>query len=1110
MLKDVSSASTVDVCEWVGSLGLDEYVATFQHHRVDGAQLLQLTDDVLRIELGISKIGHRARIRRERDALAARSKSSGAGEGGVVALRQTPLAPAVGSGRIKVSVRVGAAGQWVNIRLTPRELPLAVLRQRVASALNMDEAAVERMKYRSGADWFAVLRDQDILDCVADGGGDALILQVGSDADDSDQFGSAGQLALVGTEPAAGELSVVDSKQQVNLLWHGITWHQRLRALLARGEVQEALDALLEWHGARAAMAQSPAAVYNALLKLVNDTQLPSPVAVTTYEMMRSRGVKPNAATYDHLLRALIRDGKPEVAARVLVSMEQTGHRPDPSAYNGIIQSLADRGGRGDLTMGLQIAAKGIEIEVSITVNTFNKLLASCARDGSTDEGVSSFKLLQKSGQTPDEESYGSLLACTCMGSDVGLSMKAMQGMINAGYSPKMNLVNRVLGACTTSEQATEVFKIVGDLQDVQLNSRSYAELMRCVRTEGNLQLGVHSLKTALRAGVYLDGDVVGSIIDMAVESVDKAEQDRLETVARLQEQTEARSRAELAQEESEQGRLNALALAKANKDEATSWREQAAAAEDAAAEGGGSFGQFEAEWQWMETITQDEVEQRANAVFTEKVAVDRQLQAEATANEQTTLRLEAEDCAEEAVRAKLVSDAKEQNAMLEAASWRETAMVAESAMENIESSSFQTPAIEWQWMEAAVQDEVAMRAAEEAARQHAGLTQAQAEKESGLVTIALNEAVAASEADQRARLLAQEEARAAKEETETWRSTAMAAEVAVAEALEQSGAADVDEWGFMESLMVDEAQAHAVVQVEYDAVMEKIGTAAANGTLSSDDAKALAQSEIDARLAAEKESAAAKETLAAAEIRWRMATEAAEARATEAEKRMIAIEKRGSEMEKNMRDETTRLQQHAERRVAESQSRALEEAAKRERLEQRATEEAEARKVAEAAVKLREAEVEAARQAAAQAETEGQRKVQQAHAAALKAAEQGLSTATVSVTVLFLTLSFTCAEAERHHAEELRASKEAAAKKAAAVPRAATPEPVSRAKTPPPPVPAGRSSSTAKDDDDVDDAAAQAKSAPKASTKSTPPIPGGSKAAKTPPVSTPKVCALS
>ena len=402
MRGELANATTDDVAEWVASLGLDEYTRTFKQHSIDGAQLLELTDDQLRGELGISKIGHRARIRRERDVLLARSKPSSA-----VALRPARSSSSSG-GKVKVSLRHGSAGAWVNLRLVPSDLNVAGLRPRIADALSVSEGAVDRLQYRSGADWYAVLRDEDLREAVAESGGKSLVLQIATD-DDTNAPGT--QLALAADSGSTGgELSIVESKQQVNLLWHGITWHQRLRALLARGEVSEALDALLEWQGARSAMTQSPAAVYNALLKLVNDTNLPSAVGISAYELMRSRGVKPNAATYDHLLRSLIRDGKPEIAARVLVSMEQTGHRPDASAYNGIIQSLADRGGRGDMTMALQIAAKAVEIEVDITLFTFNKMLASCARDASTDEGVSAFKLLQKAGHTADEESYNSLL----------------------------------------------------------------------------------------------------------------------------------------------------------------------------------------------------------------------------------------------------------------------------------------------------------------------------------------------------------------------------------------------------------------------------------------------------------------------------------------------------------------------------------------------------------------------------------------------------------------------------------------------------------------------------------------------------------------------------
>jgi pentatricopeptide repeat protein len=654
---------------------------------------------------------------------------------------------------------------------------------------------------------------------VADNGGNSLVLQVVADGDTHSPADMGGdQLALA--QGSGDELSVVESKQQVNLLWHGITWHQRLRALLARGEVAEALDALLEWHGARSAMTQSPAAVYNALLKLVNDTHLPSAVAVSAYELMRSRGVKPNAgaqcaafwfdavappsareisclipalvcaATYDHLLRALIRDGKPEIAARVLVSMEQTGHRPDASAYNGIMQSLAERGGRGDMTMALQIGAKAVEVEMDITVSTFNKLLVSCAREGGTDEGVSTFKLLQRAGQTADEESYSALLECTCMGSDVSLSMKALKGMTSAGYTPRINSVNRMLASCTASEQASAVFKLVADFPDVQLNSRSYAELMRCVRAEGNLEFGVRSLKLALRAGIYLDGDVVGSIIDMAVEAVDKSEEEKQQTDIRLREETAARMAAESAQRESERVKLEALALAQANKDEALSWREQAAAAEDAAAEASGSFDKFDQEWLWMETVIQDEREQRAAAVSGQEAAEFMQAKASASAERDTAARIRAEDAAEAAERARLLAESEAARAIAEASAWREVALAAENAMEDMAHATGDAEELdqEWQWMEAAIQDEVASRSVAEEARAYAELTQTRAEERAKLDTVARALAEEESEKSARARLAAVAEAAAAKGETAAWRETAMAAEASAAELAEDPG----------------------------------------------------------------------------------------------------------------------------------------------------------------------------------------------------------------------------------------------------------------------------------------------------------------------------------
>ena len=89
--------------------------------------------------------------------------------------------------------------------------------------------------------------------------------------------------------------------------------------------------------------------------------------------------------------------------------------------------------------------------------------------------------------------------------------------------------------------------------------------------------------------------------------------------------------------------------------------------------------------------------------------------------------------------------------------------------MEDLATTPFETPAQEWQWMEASVQDEVSVRAVEEAARAHAEQAQAQAEEEARLAAAARSEAEDASERDQRARLVAEASEKAAKEETETW-----------------------------------------------------------------------------------------------------------------------------------------------------------------------------------------------------------------------------------------------------------------------------------------------------------------------------------------------------
>ena len=224
----------------------------------------------------------------------------------------------------------------------------------------------------------------------------------------------------------------------------------------------------------------------------------------------------------------------------------------------------------------------------------------------------------------------------------------------------------------------------------------------------------------------------------MAVEAVDKSEEEKLQTEAHWKEETAARLAAEAAQRESEQARLEALALAQANKDEALSWREQAAAAEDAAAEAVGSYDKFEQEWQWMETIIQDEREHRASADSAKIQAEVVQMQASATAEQETAARIAAEDENENAQRAKLVAEHTAAQAVEEAASWREVALTAENAMEDLSNTRADSSAdADWVWMEAAIQDEVFSRTQAEAAQADAEAKQSRAEERAHNDTVA-------------------------------------------------------------------------------------------------------------------------------------------------------------------------------------------------------------------------------------------------------------------------------------------------------------------------------------------------------------------------------------
>ena len=66
---NITSWSVDDVCQWLLSSGLGQFVDVFQDNIVDGECLLTLDNNLLKDDLKISQLGYRSKIMKRVDTL---------------------------------------------------------------------------------------------------------------------------------------------------------------------------------------------------------------------------------------------------------------------------------------------------------------------------------------------------------------------------------------------------------------------------------------------------------------------------------------------------------------------------------------------------------------------------------------------------------------------------------------------------------------------------------------------------------------------------------------------------------------------------------------------------------------------------------------------------------------------------------------------------------------------------------------------------------------------------------------------------------------------------------------------------------------------------------
>ena len=205
--RDPCKGTVDEVVAWLASIDCAGCAATFVQHEIDGETLLELSEAQLRDDLGITRMGDRARIRRERDRLKSRadahaefgdysddddapppppppeededagydqlfsksqrpggsrskgkSKSAKEARKAKTGLRGTapPPPPPIAEARVKVSARwVGASAgaaegaDWVHVKMDGDEaVVLSSVKQRLGVAMQMSPVAFSYMQYQ--------------------------------------------------------------------------------------------------------------------------------------------------------------------------------------------------------------------------------------------------------------------------------------------------------------------------------------------------------------------------------------------------------------------------------------------------------------------------------------------------------------------------------------------------------------------------------------------------------------------------------------------------------------------------------------------------------------------------------------------------------------------------------------------------------------------------------------------------------------------------------------------------------------------------------------------------------------------------------------------------
>ncbi|KAG0490737.1 hypothetical protein HPP92_007600 [Vanilla planifolia] len=220
---------------------------------------------------------------------------------------------------------------------------------------------------------------------------------------------------------------------------------------------------------------------------------------------MKALGVKPNLLTYNTLLHAMSKAGKPWYVKSIYKEMIDSDILPSNITYFVLVRSYARARYAADaLAAYREMREKGMELDVLL----YNMLLSMCADIGYVDKAVELFKTMKatEDGCQPDCWSYSSLITAYACNGNVAEAERTLNEMMEAGFQTNIVVFTSIIQCYGKAKRIDDVVRSFDRLREVgispddrfcgcllnvltQTPRGEIGKVIRCIE-ESNSQLG--------------------------------------------------------------------------------------------------------------------------------------------------------------------------------------------------------------------------------------------------------------------------------------------------------------------------------------------------------------------------------------------------------------------------------------------------------------------------------------------------------------------------------------------------------------------------------------------------------------------------------------------